>query len=119
MPRTAIAPTVLNEWEAVVDEGAGTAVDQANGMSIALGPKPRACVLRVTNAEAGELDVTVPLANGSGDKLTAAIAGGDTAIINIPPGDTNEVGVDDDHEIHVDFEATFTGTVWAFSVQRH
>lgn len=125
MARTAIAVSTLPGVAAAgLVDPAGTAIDQANGMNVALAsgalpaaPAARHLFLRVNNSAAG-VHVATVRAGVNPPSFRAGI--GDLAV-SIPATSTKWIGpleaarfVQADGSVNVDFDAGTTGTITAF-----
>ncbi len=125
MPRTALPTTNLPGAAALADP-AGTAIDQPNGMVVALasGAVPHApgagrLVLRIANSAAAPYTVTVR----AGATPPAFRAGLGDLTVSVPAGATRWFGpfesarfVQADGSLYLDFAAGITGTATAFLV---
>lgn len=130
MVRTNLPTTLLpGVSTAGLADPAGTAVDQANGMNIALAsgaipanPTARMLFLRVANTAAGPLNVIVR----AGVKPPAFRADIGDLLVSVTNATTKWIGpleaarfMQNDNSINVDFAATFTGTITAFVSPGH
>jgi hypothetical protein len=119
MARTAVPVTDLTAATSVADP-AGTTADPTNGHTIT-GVRPEVLVIRVKNTTGGALNAilragTFPLAASSGQgDLTVSVGAG--AIVFISPAESARY-LQADGSISLDLQATFTGTVTAFKVNR-
>ena len=118
MARTLIAPTNLAESQAVAP--VENAVDQANGMYLAVGVGNRAhrVVLEVVNSAGAAADIIIRKGTNP-PALRAAI--GDLAI-EIGAGATRAIVIEgsrhvqNDGTVNVDFEAGFAGIIVAYKL---
>lgn len=120
-----LTPLVANSG---VAEPAGTAIDQANGMNIALASSAipaaggaRHLILQIKNTFAGTKVVTIragvnppSMRAGVGDITFTAVASANTFIGPFEAGRVLQA----DGSINVDFASGITGTVNAFLVPR-
>jgi hypothetical protein len=119
MARTAVAVTDLTAATSVADP-AGTTADATNGHVIT-GTRPEVLVLRVKNTTGGALNAivragTFPIAESSGQgDLTVSVGAGATVFIG--PLESARF-LQNDGSVNVDLQATFTGTVTGFKVNR-
>jgi hypothetical protein len=119
MARTAVPVTDLTAATSVADP-AGTTADPTNGHTIT-GVRPEVLVIRVKNTTGGALNAILragmfPLAASSGQgDLTVSVGAG--AIVFISPAESARY-LQADGSISLDLQATFTGTVTAFKVNR-
>jgi len=119
MARTAVTVTDLTTATSVADP-AGTTADATNGHTIT-GVRPEVLALRVKNTTAGALNAILragaqPLANASGQgDLTVSVGAGATVFIT--PSESARF-LQNDGSVSLDLQATFTGTVTAFKVNR-
>ena len=127
MARTNL-PTTTFAGEATTGlaDPTGTAVDQANGMNIALattaiphGPQARSLVLRVANTAAAPHNVIIR----AGAYPPAFRTGEGDLLVSVTNATTKWVGpfeaarhMQADGSVNVDFDASFTGTITAFLV---
>jgi hypothetical protein len=121
MARTVVAysPLVPNSS---LSNPAGTAVDQANGMTIAKA-KPELTVLRVANTDGAPHNVIVragvnppDIAASLGD-LTVSVPA-TTGVVFLGPFESGRF-VQKDGSLSIDFAASFAGTITAFSIPRN
>lgn len=119
MARTAVPVTDLTAATSTADP-AGTTADATNGHTIT-GARPEVLTLRVKNTTAGALNAilragTFPLAGASGQgDLTVSVGAGATVFIG--PVESARF-LQSDGSVSLDLQATFTGTVTAFKVNR-
>jgi hypothetical protein len=119
MARTAVAVTDFTAATSVADP-AGTTADPTNGHTVT-GVRPEVLVWRVKNTTAGALNAilragTFPLAESSGQgDLTVSVGAGATVFIG--PVESARF-LQNDGSVSLDLQATFTGTVTAFKVNR-
>ncbi len=125
MARTNLPLTTLTPNSAVLNN-AGTAIDAANGMTIALpsnaipaSPDAEQLILYVTNTFAGTKTVTVragtsnpPAFRGGLGDLTTGNLTASTGTAIIGPFDSARF-IQSDGSISVDFAASMTGLIWA------
>lgn len=125
MARTNL-PTSTLAGEALLTDPAGTAIDQANGMNVALAsgaipsaPSVNLLLLRVANSAAGAHNVIVR----AGVYPPAFRSGLGDLTLSVPAGATRWIGplegarhVQADGSLNVDFDAGTTGTITAFLV---
>jgi len=123
--RTNLPLTTLTPNSAVLNN-AGTAIDAANGMTIALpsnaipaSPDAEQLILYVTNTFAGTKTVTVragtsnpPAFRGGLGDLTTGNLTASTGTAIIGPFDSARF-IQSDGSISVDFAASMTGLIWA------
>lgn len=114
----AIQELTLNDG---VAETAGVAIAPANGATIPAGGNTQGLFLVVKNTAAAEYDVTVKagdnppaLAAGQGDLVEPVAANTGVKIITLESARFAQ----DDGAIHVDFEASMTGTIHAYRLPR-
>ncbi|SRR5260221_5772729 len=130
MARTAIAVNTLpGVAVAGLADPAGTAIDQANGMNVALAsgaipanPTAHMLFLRVANTVAGAQTVTIR----AGVNPPAFRAPIGDLVVSIPATSTKWIGpleagrfMQNDNSINVDFQAGTTGTITAFASPGH
>ncbi len=119
MARTAVPVTDLTAATSTADP-AGTTADATNGHTVT-GTRPEVVVFRVKNTTGGSLNAIVragtqPLAPSSGQgDLTVAVGAG--VAVFIGPLESARF-LQADGSISLDLQATFTGTVTAFKVNR-
>lgn len=117
MARDAVALTAL-AVNAATEEGAGVAINPANGDTIANAGQHRRLVLRVYNSAAGPKNVTLkagvnpPAFRAELGDLVVAVTNAKTVMIPIESARFAQA----DGTILVDFEAGMTGTVWAYKM---
>jgi hypothetical protein len=112
LARTDVTTTKLGYgYNAVA--GAGTAVDQANGMRVLCG-KARKVLLRVTNTSAGTPTVTIRkgASQKAADFVSLAIPA-TTGVVDIRP--SPEL-IQADGGLYVDFTAGATGVIFALEL---
>jgi len=121
--------TMPGEATAGLLDPTATAVDQANGMNVALastaipaGPSARNLLLRVANTAAAAHNVIIragayppAFRAGVGD-LNVSVVNATTRWIGPLDGSRH---VQADGSINIDFDAGFTGTITAFLVPEH
>ncbi len=128
MARTNLPLTTLTPNSAVLNN-AGTAIDAANGMTIALpsnaipaSPDAEQLLLYVQNTFAGTKTVTVragtsnpPAFRGGLGDFTSGNLTASTGTAYLGPFDSSRF-IQSDGSISVDFAASMTGTIWAVIV---
>lgn len=119
MARTAITPVaaVKNGGVAMATAESATAVDQANGMTIA-NANPEKLMLRVTNTAGAAHGVIIR----AGDSLYPAVLSGQgdlnvqvaltSGVAYVGPFDSARF-LQSDGSLHIDFEASFAGKILA------
>jgi hypothetical protein len=119
MARTAITPVaaVKNGGVAMATAESATAVDQANGMTIA-NANPEKLMLRVTNTAGAAHGVIIR----AGDSLYPAVLSGQgdlnvqvaltSGVAYVGPFDSARF-LQSDGSLHIDFEASFAGKIVA------
>jgi len=122
MARTAITPTALtrNGGTAMATAESATAVDQANGMTIAAA-NPEKLLLRVTNTAAAQHGVIIRAGSsqypgwmsGQGD-LNVQVAAS-TGVAYVGPFDSAKY-LQPDGSLSIDFEASFAGKIAAVTL---
>jgi hypothetical protein len=119
MARTAITPVALvkNGGVAAAAAEAATAVDQANGMTIA-NANPEKLMLRVTNTAGAQHGIIIragdsiyPAWNSGQGDLNVQVAA-TTGVEYVGPL-TSARFLQSDGSLHIDFEASFAGKILA------